>query len=131
MTDIRTESTTKPKRLDKSAVTTNTGRSLKDIEADIIGAIPELVTSVTEAADRMRRIGELLLEGKNQLPHGEFTTWVGTKFPFTDRHARNLMRLAQNWATVQPQLADRKHVSVFRLMTVHDIDGTSMWERAN
>ncbi len=42
------------------------------------------------------RIGELLLEQKKKLNHGEFTKWVDANLPFTDRTARNYMKVYNN-----------------------------------
>lgn len=39
------------------------------------------------------QIGELLMEQKDSMEHGEFTAWVNANLPFTDRTARNYMRL--------------------------------------
>ncbi|MGD9609281.1 MAG: DUF3102 domain-containing protein [Desulfovibrionaceae bacterium] len=41
------------------------------------------------------RVGEILTEAKASLPHGQFTPWL-KNLPFTDRTARNYMRLYQN-----------------------------------
>ncbi|SHG75177.1 Protein of unknown function [Cognatiyoonia sediminum] len=40
-------------------------------------------------------IGEVLIKVKEELPHGEFTPWVRRDCSFTDRHARNYIRIAQ------------------------------------
>ncbi len=41
-------------------------------------------------------IGEILCRQKEVLPHGEFTSWITKELPFTDRAARNYMRLYRN-----------------------------------
>ena len=38
-------------------------------------------------------LGGLLAEQKETLSHGEFTPWIEANLPFTDRTARNYMRL--------------------------------------
>ncbi len=48
-----------------------------------------LRTSLVKAIE----IGRLLTEQKEALPHGEFGRWVERNLPFTDRTARNYMRL--------------------------------------
>jgi len=40
--------------------------------------------------------GERLIEAKATLRHGEWTPWLEQNFEFTDRTARNYMRLAAN-----------------------------------
>jgi len=42
------------------------------------------------------RIGQLLSEQKAALPHGEFIPWIKANLPFTDRTARNYMKLSEN-----------------------------------
>jgi hypothetical protein len=39
------------------------------------------------------RIGELLTQQKQALPHGEFTPWLRANVPFTERTATNYMRV--------------------------------------
>jgi len=46
--------------------------------------------------DRAIAIGEILCRQKEVLPHGEFTSWITKELPFTDRAARNYMRLYRN-----------------------------------
>ena len=43
--------------------------------------------------DKAQRIGELLTEQKDKLEHGEFIPWIKKSLPFSDRTARNYMRL--------------------------------------
>lgn len=53
----------------------------------------EIISHLTTSFDKAIRIGELLTEEKGKLKHGEFTPWVNGNLPFTDRTARNYMRL--------------------------------------
>lgn len=46
-----------------------------------------------QSLDKAIRIGQLLTEQKDTLKHGEFTPWLEANIPFTDRTARNYMRL--------------------------------------
>ena len=39
------------------------------------------------------KIGELLVLQKEKLEHGNFTDWINTNLPFSDRTARNYMRI--------------------------------------
>jgi hypothetical protein len=48
------------------------------------------------SVEKAIRIGQLLVEQKNSLPHGNFSRWIKTNLPFTDRTARNYMRLYHN-----------------------------------
>ena len=62
--------------------------------------IQEIVTLHQEIAGHLKislekaiKIGELLTEQKESLKHGQFTPWIKDNLPFTDRTARNYMRL--------------------------------------
>lgn len=70
-------------------------RGLSDIESDIHEHLDSGRRHLLDAAEDSRRIGELLLEGKELLPHGEFIAWATTKFGFSDRRARQLMARAR------------------------------------
>lgn len=76
-------------------VTVAPARPLQDIEAEIHRHMDSGREQLLGAAQDARRIGELLLEGKEQLPHGEFITWATTKFGFTPRHVQRLMASAR------------------------------------
>ena len=63
-------------------------------------AVEEIITLHNGIAGHLRaslqdaiRIGELLVEQKRRLPHGEFTAWIRQHLPFTPRSARNYMML--------------------------------------
>lgn len=53
----------------------------------------EILSSLRTNLDKAIRIGELLTEIKAGLPHGGFGPWCEQHLPFTDRTARNYMRL--------------------------------------
>lgn len=64
------------------------------------GKIQEIITLHNEIAGHLRlslenaiKIGQLLTEQKKTLGHGGFTPWIQVNLPFTDRTARNYMRL--------------------------------------
>jgi len=42
------------------------------------------------------KIGELLIIQKKQLKHGQFGKWIDSNLPFTDRTARNYIKLYQH-----------------------------------
>lgn len=50
---------------------------------------------IMQTFTKVIRIGELLTIQKNTLPHGQFTKWIEKNLPFTDRTARNYMRVYQ------------------------------------
>ena len=55
----------------------------------------EIIGSLRTSLTKGIQIGELLTEQKESLKHGEFTSWIKENLPFTDRTARNYMRLHQ------------------------------------
>lgn len=72
--------------------------SVKPIEE--VSRAQEIITLHNEIGGYLKislekaiRIGELLVEQKDSLKHGGFTSWVKTNLPFTDRTARNYMGL--------------------------------------
>ena len=60
---------------------------------EIIALHNEIVGHLKQSLEKAIQIGELLTEQKQSLKHGEFTKWVKENLPFTDRTARNYMRL--------------------------------------
>jgi len=70
----------------KSALTVTRTDEIIRLHDEVIGA---LKTSLKKAI----RIGELLTDQKESMAHGAFLPWVKEKLPFTDRTARNYMKL--------------------------------------
>ena len=56
----------------------------------------EIAGHFKQSLEKAIRIGQLLSEQKAELPHGKFTGWINSNLPFTDRTARNYMRLYSN-----------------------------------
>jgi hypothetical protein len=52
-----------------------------------------IIGNLRQSLDDAIRIGQLLTEQKETLPHGDFGKWIEANLPFTDRTARNYMRL--------------------------------------
>lgn len=55
------------------------------------------VTMLSDA----RSTGELLLQAKSQLPHGQWTAWLSSNCAFSDRTAQRYMQIASSWDTLQ------------------------------
>ena len=76
---------------------TSGGIGIMDIEKSKIQEITRLHEGIVSSLKRSLidgiKIGELLTEQKRTLKHGDFTPWVKDNLPFTDRTARNYMRL--------------------------------------
>ena len=70
---------------------------MANIEKDRMSEITELHNEIEDhlrsSLEKAIRIGELLTDQKTTLEHGEFTPWIKVSLPFTDRTARNYMKL--------------------------------------
>jgi hypothetical protein len=60
---------------------------------EIVRLHSEVAAHLKQSLDKAVRIGQLLTEQKQALGHGEFIPWLKANVPFTDRTARNYMRL--------------------------------------
>jgi len=69
-------------------------------ETDCVDEISRLHNEIFQQAETMlqniMRIGELLVQQKQKLPHGQFTKWVEENLPFTNRTAQNYMKVFRN-----------------------------------
>lgn len=55
----------------------------------------EIMGHLKMSLEKAIKIGQLLTEQKTELKHGEFTPWMKDNLPFTERTARNYMKLFQ------------------------------------
>jgi hypothetical protein len=62
------------------------------------------------------RLGELLTEQKEALPHGEWTPWIEANLPFSERTARRYMRLFKERALLKTDTMSGL-TSAYRLLT--------------
>ncbi len=53
-----------------------------------------------DALSHARNAGELLIEAKSLLKHGEWGNWLAENVAFTERTAQSYMRLARNWESL-------------------------------
>ncbi len=53
------------------------------------------------ALEHARVAGELLLQAKEQVAHGEWLPWLGTNFEFSERTAQGYMRLSRQWPELE------------------------------
>jgi hypothetical protein len=60
---------------------------------EIVQLHKEVANHLSQSLEKAIRIGQLLSEQKKALEHGKFTPWIDANLPFTDRTARNYMRL--------------------------------------
>jgi len=68
----------------------------KSRKEEIVKLHGKFVESFKRSLDYGIRIGQLLTEQKADLNHGEFGLWIKRNIPFTDRTARNYMKLFRN-----------------------------------
>ena len=65
----------------------------------------EILQMKQDAGNAILGIGQRLIEAKAMLPHGEWLPWLTEQVEFSERTARNFMRLAREWTNRQA-LAD-------------------------
>jgi hypothetical protein len=70
-----------------------TNQLKKSAAAEITRLHDEIISNLKRSLQNAIRIGELLTEQKAVLEHGRFTPWIKDNLPFTDRTARNYMRV--------------------------------------
>jgi hypothetical protein len=69
----------------------------------------ELEQAEKLAAPNYRRAGELLIEAKYSIEHGDWTVWLGTNFDLSERTAQRYMQLARGSAeTISEMIAAAK-----------------------
>lgn len=73
-------------------------RTIEAITGEILGA-------KRAGGEAILTIGRCLIEAKDMLPHGEWLPWLNERVEFSERTARNFMRLAREWTNRQT-LAD-------------------------
>ena len=69
--------------------------------AEISKLHQELQELATGALDRAIRLGELLFSAKRCVPHGQWLPWLTRNVAFSERTARNYMRIFENRATLK------------------------------
>lgn len=71
--------------------------------ANIEQITTQIITYKQVAATSILEIGRLLIQAKEQLPHGEWGSWLRDRVEFSERSANNFMRVAREYAS-NPQL---------------------------
>jgi hypothetical protein len=75
--------------------------ALAELSRRIGAAHAEALASARTTLGHARRCGELLLQVKARLPHGQFMAWVEANCPFGKRTGQNYMRVARDWEETQ------------------------------
>ena len=95
----------------------------------------EIMNSLRMSLKKGIRIGELLNEQKEKLKHGEFTAWVNNNLPFTDRTARNYMRLFQERDKLKTEtvsgLRDAYHLIAHKKKAEIEENWVLLWKEVN
>lgn len=81
------------------------GAGQPDTVRDIDTITDEILEAKRVGGEAIITIGQRLIEAKALLPHGEWLPWLNEKCEFSERTARNFMRLAKDWTNRQA-LAD-------------------------
>jgi hypothetical protein len=79
--------------------------SLADLAARINVAHEAAGTALKSGVAHAMHAGDLLIEAKEQLGHGEWLPWLKTNFPFSDRTARLYMQVARRRAELEVKMA--------------------------
>lgn len=101
---------------------------------DIETITGEILEAKRVGGEAILTIGRCLIEAKEVLPHGEWLPWLNEKAEFSERTARNFMRLAREWTNRQA-LADLGAAKALSLLALppdereqfmaqsHEVDG--------
>jgi len=83
----------------------------------------EIISNLRSSLENAIKIGELLIDQKANLKHGQFTAWIKDNLPFTDRTARNYMRVYSKRDQLKTEtVSDLK--SAYLLLSTTDIEKT-------
>lgn len=89
---------TKPKTRKKTTpAPTELITSLADLARQIDAEHELAFRKARESLEHARTAGDLLIEVKDQLEHGEWTPWLEENCAVSSRQARRYIRLANNW----------------------------------
>jgi hypothetical protein len=94
------------------------GELVKTVISEIVTLHNEIAGHLNMSLSKAIRIGELLQGQKDSLKHGEFIPWLSKNIPFTDRTARNYMRLYQERDRLKTETVSDL-TSAYKLLTEH------------
>ena len=95
-------------------------RSLDDIRALIEEHYQLQQAAIKQSLIHAKIMGDLLLEAKQQLKHGQWSNWLEENFPFfAETTVRNYMRISQNWELIQETaiIADLTVVKALKIVS--------------
>lgn len=82
-----------------------TSLSLDSLSQAINAAHTRCQRSYATMLEDAKCAGELLLQAKSQLPHGQWTAWLTSNCAFSDRTAQRYMQIASSWDSLQSKTA--------------------------
>ena len=82
-----------------------TGPELQDLAGAINREHAAATAAAKTAVAHALNAGRLLLQAKAQMAHGEFLPWLRSHCAVKQRQARQYMRLAKGWATIEAKTA--------------------------
>lgn len=89
--------------------TAKRGEHLAPLAVDINREHRAAQEHATAALQHARRAGELLLEAKASIAHGDWSAWIEQHFDGSERTAQRYARLARRWSELEakaPRMAD-------------------------
>jgi hypothetical protein len=87
-------------------------RALPQLAADINTAHEAAIHHANQAIEHALTCGRLLIQAKEQLPHGGFLPWLQDHCRVKARQAQQYMRLADNWQAIEAKSAPGAHLSI-------------------
>lgn len=89
----------------QSSVTAPGAVALADLAAEINREHEAATTAIRTSLEHARRAGELLIQAKAQVEHGEFQAWIEANFRGSYRTAAIYVRIAKNWPSIEAKSA--------------------------
>jgi hypothetical protein len=100
----RKQMTTTDPEVSNSLATTAGSNSLADLAARIRAEHEATSTALKSSAEHGIAAGELLIEAKAKVPHGQWLPWLKDNCSMSERTAQLYMRLAKNREAVEDQI---------------------------
>ena len=85
---------------------------LIDIAARIRIEHQAVAASLKRSIEHAIAAGELLLEAKDQIPHGQWLPWLEQRCGVTPRAAQMYMRVAKHRAAIELKYEDTSHLTI-------------------
>lgn len=79
----------------------------------------EIVAAAVSSLEKATRIGELLTQERVRLEHGQWLPWIKKNLPFTDRTARNYLRVYNNRDKIKTETVSDL-TGAYRLLSERD-----------